>query len=317
MSAATEKSPHEPLIIIFGPTAVGKTEISIQLAERLNGEIISADSRLFYRWMDIGTAKPTQAERTRVPHHLIDVCDPDETWSLAVYQKAAYKAIQDIKTRGKLPFLVGGTGQYIKAVKEGWKVPEVKPDPNLRESLNKWAAEIGPQGLYNRLNQIDPQAARRIDPLNVRRTVRALEVILTSGKRFSELRRRGPMPYRTLSIGLSRPRTELYQRIDFRIEKMLDLGLEREVRGLLDKGYRQDLPALSAIGYKQIGEYLQGKISKDEAIRLMKRLTRKFVRRQANWFKLNDPEIHWFTMGVDTVFSIETMIHEFLKSLPD
>jgi tRNA dimethylallyltransferase len=208
------------LVIIVGPTAVGKTEFSIQLAERLGAEIVSADSRLFYRGMDIGTAKPTPEERARVPHHLIDIAEPDQTISLPMFQQAAQAAILDIIRRGKLPFLVGGTGQYARAVVEGWKGPAVPPNPALRQVLEHWTAEITPLGLHQRLRTVDPAAAQAIDPQNLRRTVRALEVIFTTGSLFSKQRQRGESKYKTLTIGLLRPRAELYQRIDARIEGM-------------------------------------------------------------------------------------------------
>src|SRR5574342_266739 len=217
-----------PLVLVVGPTAVGKTELAIQLAERLNGEIVSADSRLFYRGMDIGTAKPTAEECARVPHHLIDVADPDEIWSLAVYQQQASKIIADIHAHGKLPFLVGGTGQYVRAVTEGWTPPQVKPDKRLRDELERLALskvegmkdEKGADWLHARLRQLDPLAAEKINGRNVRRTIRALEVILTTGRRFSEQRRQSNSPYNLLTIGLKRPRAELYQRVDERIEAM-------------------------------------------------------------------------------------------------
>src|SRR5512134_3198330 len=177
-----------PLILIVGPTAVGKTEIAIQLAERLNGEIVSADSRLFYRGMDIGTAKPSREEQARVPHHLINIADPDEILSLAVFQQKAREAITDIHTRNKIPFLVGGTGQYIRAVTQGWTPPEVEPDERLRNELGKMKEERGIYWLHDKLKNLDPEAAGNIDARNFRRTIRALEVILTTGKKFSDQR---------------------------------------------------------------------------------------------------------------------------------
>ena len=297
-----------PLVVIVGPTAVGKTEISIQLAERLVGEIVSADSRLFYRGMDIGTAKPTPSQRARVPHHLIDVAAPDQVWSLAVFQRAAYQAIAGVHARGRLPFLVGGTGQYIRAVIQGWQVPKVRSSPRLREALENWAAEIGPDGLHHRLAVLDPKAASRIDYRNLRRTVRALEVILRTGHRFSAQRSKGVPPYRSLQIGLTRPRKELYARVDARIDAMLANGFVNEVRELLSQGYSPDLPTLSAIGYRELVAYLKGKISLQEAVKLIKRHTRQFVRRQANWFKENDPNIHWFTVEPHAVTEIEQLI---------
>jgi tRNA dimethylallyltransferase len=299
-----------PLVVILGPTAAGKTEIAIRLAERLGGEIVSADSRQFYRGVDAGTAKPTLAERARVPHHLIDVADPDETWSLVLFQQEAQRAIQEIHASGRLPFLVGGTGQYIRAVTEGWQAPAAQPDPRLRGALETWAAQIRPLGLHERLAQLDPQAGEQIDARNLRRTVRALEVILSTGRRFSAQRQRGETPYRLLTLGLTRPRPELYARIDARIYAMFAAGWVDEVRGLLAQGYADTLPSLSAIGYPQVIDYLQGKSTYAEAVMLIKRLTRQFVRRQANWFKESDPQIHWFTAGEGTAEAMEALIRE-------
>jgi len=253
---------HElPLVVIVGPTAVGKTMLSIQLALRLNGEIVSADSRLFYRGMDIGTAKPSLAERSVVPHHLIDIANPDQIWSLAMFQEAANRAIHATHTTGHLPFLVGGTGQYIRAIVEGWSPPKVKPHPGLRSVLEDWAEEITPQGLHDRLRTLDDASAEQIDARNLRRTVRALEVIFTTGKKFSEQRGQQPPPYNSFTIGLFRPRAELYKRIDLRIQEMIDGGFEEEVQSLLNRGYSTDLPPLSAIGYYEMIEHLSGRLT--------------------------------------------------------
>ncbi|HEY5269614.1 MAG TPA: tRNA (adenosine(37)-N6)-dimethylallyltransferase MiaA [Anaerolineales bacterium] len=302
-----------PLIVIVGPTAVGKTEISIQLAERLGGEIVSADSRLFYRGMDIGTAKPTSEERLRIPHHLIDVADPDETWSLAVFQRLAAGAIADIHARGRLPFLVGGTGQYIHAVTHGWAPPATEPDARLRAVLEGLAKSQGNDWLHQRLALLDPPAAQAIDPRNLRRTVRALEVIFSTGCRFSDQRGQGESPYRLLTIGLIRPRPELYARVDARIEAMFAAGLLDEVRSLLALGYSPDLPTMSAIGYRECAAVLRGEMSLEGAKVCMRRLTRIFVRRQANWFKAEDAEIHWFEAGEAKMDEIEKGIRAFLK----
>jgi tRNA dimethylallyltransferase len=305
-----------PLVAIVGPTAAGKTEIALQLAERFGGEIVSADSRLFYRGMDIGTAKPTLAERARLPHHLIDVADPDEVWSLAVFQQQAHQAIASIHARRRLPFLVGGTGQYFRLVTQGWSVPPVSPNPRLRQALEAWAEQVGKDGLHARLAVLDPQAAASIDPRNLRRTVRALEVILTTGRRFSQQRQRGASPYRLLVLGLNRPRPELYARIDARVDAMLQAGLVDEVQRLLDRGYSPDLPTLSAIGYREMIAYLQGKLSLEEAAALIKRHTHLFVRRQANWFKPDDPEIRWFVAGPQTSWQMQAAIEQIFDIHP-
>ncbi|NOY97681.1 MAG: tRNA (adenosine(37)-N6)-dimethylallyltransferase MiaA [Chloroflexi bacterium] len=306
-------SSKPPLIVLIGPTAVGKTELSLQLAEQLGGEIVSADSRLFYRGMDIGTAKPTPGERARIPHHLIDVADPDQTWSLAVFQIAARAAIAEIHARGNLPFLVGGTGQYVRAVTEGWTPPAQAPDPGLRTVLEALAQAASPSWLHEKLAVLDPAAAEKIDPRNVRRTIRALEVIFGTGRRFSEQRGRGDSPYRLLTIGLRRPRPELYARVDARIEAMFANGLLDEVRGLLEKGYSPNLPSLSAIGYRECTAILQGEMTREEAVTQIKRATRVFVRRQANWFKENDPNIRWFDAGEEGLAAnVEAVIRAWL-----
>jgi tRNA dimethylallyltransferase len=283
-----------PLILIVGATAVGKTELAIKLAETFNGEILSADSRLFYKGMDVGTAKPSKEELSRVPHHLIDIVNPDETLSLAVFQKKATEIIEDIYKRNKLPFLVGGTGQYVRAVTEGWTPPEVTPNDDLRNVLEKMKEERGKEWLYAKLKTLDSEAAEKIDLRNYRRTIRALEVIFTTGRKFSEQRSKGESPYHLISIGLTRPREELYKRVDERIESMFTNGFIDEVKGLLDKGYSPTLPSMSAIGYRECVSVVQGHMSIEQAKVEMRRTTRIFVRRQSNWFKESDESIRWF-----------------------
>lgn len=298
----------DPLIVIIGPTAVGKTSVSIALAHRLNGEIVSADSRLFYRGMDIGTAKPTAQEMAGVRHHLIDIADPDQRWNLAVYQRAAYRIINDIISRDRLPFLVGGTGQYVRAIIEGWHIPPQSPDYKLRDALNAWAEKIGSEELYKRLQLLDPKAAEKIDYRNQRRTIRALEVIFRTGERFSDLRKKQECPFDPIILGIERPREELYARVDSRIEQMLEDGFEEEVRNLLEAGYSPNLSTLSAIGYGEIIKYLRGGITLDEAVTLIKRNTRTFIGRQANWFKPDDPRINWFLASSNLVKVMEEFI---------
>ncbi len=304
---------RKPLIVIIGPTAVGKTKISLQVAERLKGEIVSADSRLFYQGMDIGTAKPTRDEQKLVPHHFIDVASPDQDWSLAVYLPRAIAVIQEIQQRGNLPFLVGGTGQYIQAIVQGWDLPSIKPDPGLREALRQWAEQIGVDGIRARLEELDPEAAAGIDGPNLRRMIRALEVILSSGKRFSTQKKALGSSFQVLQIGLIRPREELYQRIDLRIDQMLEKGLVEEVQALLDAGYSPELSAMSAIGYKQIIKYLSGEISLEEAVKQIRSKSRKYVRQQANWFQENNPDIHWFSAAADPTDKIMNEIQHFLS----
>jgi tRNA dimethylallyltransferase len=308
-------SSQPPLILIVGPTAVGKTELAIQLAERLDGEIVSADSRLFYRGMDIGTAKPTPEEQARVPHQLIDIADPDEILSLAVFQGKAQGAIADIHTRNKIPFLVGGTGQYIRAVTQGWTPPAVEPDERLRSELERMNKEKGVYWLYEKLTELDPAAAEKIDARNYRRTIRALEVILTTGKRFSEQRGQSASPYHLITIGLTRPRTELYERVDQRIDAMFASGFLEEVRSLLASGYSPALPTMSAIGYRECIRVIQGELSEEQAKAEIRRMTRVFVRRQANWFKESDAHIRWFRVEAGIVDEIQSYIRNALQNV--
>lgn len=299
-----------PLILIVGPTAVGKTELAIQLAERLNGEIVSADSRLFYRGMDVGTAKPTPSEMARVPHHLIDIADPDDILSLAVFQQKATEIIADIHGREKLPFLVGGTGQYVRAVTQGWSPPEVQPDQRLRAELERQKEERGIYWLHDKLKGMDPEAAANIDARNYRRTIRALEVIMTTGRKFSEQRGQSESPYHLITIGLMRPRPELYERVDQRIDVMFENGFLNEVRGLIARGYSPSLPTMSAIGYRECIRVIQGELNEEQAKAEIRRATRIFVRRQANWFKESDPAIKWFQVEDGVVDSIEDHIRD-------
>jgi tRNA dimethylallyltransferase len=282
------------LLVIVGPTAVGKTALSIYLAERLSGEIVSADSRLFYRGMDIGTAKPTPEERARIPHHLIDIADPDETVGLAMFLRLAHAAIADIHARGRFPIVVGGTGQYVRALVEGWTPPAVPPDPALRAELEEQARRESPQALHARLMALDPEAAARIDPRNVRRVVRAMEVALRAG---SAGRGKAPPPYAVFQIGLTMDRAALYARADARLEAMVRAGLVEEIRRLLEKGYGWDLPAMSALGYIQFRPYFEGQATLEEVLAQIRRDTRRFIRHQYNWFRLGDPRIRWFDVA--------------------
>ncbi len=301
-----------PLVVLVGPTAAGKTEASLVLAERLGAEIVSADSRLLYRGMDIGTAKPTADEQRRVPHHLIDVADPDEVWSLAQVREAVLLALRDITGRNKLPLMVGGTGQYVRAILEGWDPPPHEGDSRSRSRLEQEALEGGGEALHARLQQVDPQSAARIDARNVRRVMRALEIHALTGTPASAQRRRVPPAYRTLCLGLMLPRPVLYARIDGRIERMVRDGWVEEVRRLLDRGYSPALPAFSAIGYPQIAEVVQGRRTIENATAEIRKRTRVFVRRQANWFKADDPNIRWFENQPGAIDQMEQAIRSWL-----
>ena len=300
------------VVAIVGPTAVGKTALSLELAARFDGEIVSADSRQIYCGMDIGTAKVTGDERVRVKHHLIDVVRPNESLTLAQFRDMATAALNDIWSCGRLPFLVGGTGLYVRALLEGWAVPEVPPNEALRKRLYARAEREGAESLHGELKEIDPAAAETIDARNVRRVVRALEVCIETGRRISDLQTREDPNYATLWLGLTMPRTRLYSRIDERVDRMVDTGLVDEVRGLLEQGYSQDMPAMSGLGYRQIAAYLQGACTLDEAVVLIKRQTRRFVRQQYNWFRLDDSRIHWLDASDDSQPQAEALVTRFL-----
>jgi tRNA dimethylallyltransferase len=312
MQESNLQSLTSNLLILVGPTAVGKTALSLHLADELDGEIVSADSRLFYRGMDVGTAKPTPEERARVPHHLIDIANPDETVGLAEFQEQAYAAIDDILARGKLPLLAGGTGQYVRAVVQGWRVPRVPPDANLRAELEAQAEREGCEALHARLTQLDPVAAERVDPRNVRRVIRALEVCLLTDRPISEQQGREPPPYRILQIGLTMAREALYAHADERIEAMMAAGLENEVCRLVEAGYGWELPAMSGLGYVQFKPYFEGEATLEEVIEEIKRATRRFIRHQYNWFRPTDSAIHWFDAFETPPTEIESTVKTWL-----
>ena len=300
------------VLVIVGPTAVGKTSLAIKLGQSCQGEVISADSRQIYRYMDIGTAKATVAERAALPHHLIDVVDPNEELTLAQYLTLAQAAIADVASRSRLPMLVGGTGLYVRALLEGWTVPEVPPDQELRRRLFGEAEREGHLALHERLASVDSEAAARIDPRNVRRVVRALEVYHLTGTPISVQQRKQPPGYDVLCLGLTMLRETLYLKLDERVDAMLARGLVDEVRWLVDQGYSFDLPSMSALGYRQIGHFLRGEIGLDEAVALIKRHTRRFVRQQYNWFRLSDPQINWFDMNTSELGKIQPRLSAFL-----
>jgi tRNA dimethylallyltransferase len=289
------------LVAIVGPTAIGKSRLAIRLAWALGGEIVSADSRQVYRFMDIGTAKPSPDELALVPHHLINIIDPDDDFGLAQYHELAYRAIGDIQERCRLALLVGGSGQYVWSLVEGWQIPRVAPTRELRRSLEDRAAAGGKVGLYRELAEVDPAAAQEISPHNVRRVIRALEVYRSLGVPFSQLKRKKKPPFTTLIIGLTAAREELYRRVDLRVDDMMAQGLVAEVEGLLSMGYPLSLPAMSGIGYQQIGRSLKGGLSLAAAIQQIKTETHRFARHQYAWFQLKDDRIRWFDIGGEGV----------------
>jgi tRNA dimethylallyltransferase len=287
------------LVAVVGPTGAGKSKLALRLAKALDGEIVSADSRQVYRYMDIGTAKPTPREQALVPHHLVDVVNPDEDFSLAQYQQLAYKAIADINQRQKLALLVGGSGLYVWSVLDGWSIPAVAPDPEFRRHLEAKAVGGGKDELYQELARLDPVAAQRIDPRNVRRTIRALEVHRNAQAPISKLQGKKAPSFQTLIIGLTAERPELYRRIDLRVDEMIKRGLVDEVKQLLDRGYDASLPAMSGIGYKQITMFLNGELTLADAVQQTKFETHRLARHQYSWFRLKDVRIGWFDIQRD------------------
>jgi tRNA dimethylallyltransferase len=306
-------APHPPLIVLLGPTAVGKTALSIELCRRFDGEVVSADSRQIYRGMDIGTAKPSPEEQAAVPHHLLNVRQPDEILSVAEYQTLAYTAIDDIHRRGKVPFLVGGTALYLNAVVRGMKIPDVPPNPSLRAELEEVATREGHEALFARLAALDPATAAQIDGRNVRRVVRALEIILETGMPKSELEGEDPPPYRILQIGLDLPRPLLYARIDARVEQMVANGLIQETQQLLSMGYPPNLPALTSLGYKEIGAYLRGDMTLPAAVERIQIETHRFVRHQYSWFR-RMKAVNWFDVSSPRTEEMATLIADFLDA---
>lgn len=302
------------IIAIVGPTAVGKSQLALSLAQAFDGEVVNADSRQVYRYMDIGTAKPSLEERRSIPHHLIDIVEPNETFSLALYQPLAHKAIEDILRRDKLPLLVGGSGLYVWSLIEGWRIPKVPPNPHFRRQMEQKAAKEGVGSLHRQLQQIDPEAAKKIDPRNVRRVIRALEVYEATHTPFSQLQGKEPPPFDTLILGLTTQRDELYRRINGRVDIMIKQGLVEEVSSLVEKGYGLDLPAMSSVGYRQIGQFLQGEMDLSAAVQQINFETHRFARHQYAWFRLKDPRIRWFDIQDDMEKKVMCLLGEETKT---
>jgi len=308
-----------PLIAVVGATASGKSARALRLAQRFDGEIVSADSRAVYRGMDIGTAKPTPEERRLVRHWLVDVVDPDGEFSLGAYLDSAQQALADIWSRGKAAFLVGGTGQYVWGLLEGWQVPRVPPDQELRRLLEERAQREGGEALYAELQSIDPEAAARIDPRNVRRVMRALEIEHASvnagasgGTPAARWRKLQPT-FTPLILAIEWPRAELYRRIDERADGMIEAGLVEEVRALLDKGYDAKLPSMSGSGYREIAAHLRGEMSPAEAVAKMKTETHRVARMQRTWFRRDDPRIHWLDAHGDIDAEASRLVADYIN----
>lgn len=289
---------RERLLVILGPTATGKTELSISLAELFKGEILVADSMQIYRGMDIGTATPTESERRGIPHHLLNSLPPDREYSVADFQREARILIENIIEREKRPFLVGGTGLYIRGTLEDFVFPPLKKDKLFRISCQEMIEERGSHSIHKRLQEIDPKTAEKIHPHDQRRIIRSLEIYHQTKKTpsyYRTLARESPPLYETLKIGLTAKREVLYQRIDRRVEEMIERGLLEEVKRLFHQGYSRELISMNSLGYRELGAYLAGEMTLDEAIVVMKRNTRHFAKRQWTWFK-KEKDIHWFSI---------------------
>jgi tRNA dimethylallyltransferase len=288
------------LIVILGPTASGKTSLATKLAKRFQGEIVSADSRQIYKEMNIGTDK---IQNPDIPHYLIDIVRPDQEFTLAQYKRKAVKAIKDIQQRGKIPFLVGGTGLYIQAVVDNLKVPEVKPNPQIRQKLEQKNNEE----LFEELKQVDPKATEFIDPHNKRRIIRALEVYQITGKPFSKQRQKGKPFFDFLEIGIDLNKEILKEKIDKRVEEMIEQGLIKEVRKLLEK-YNPSIPAMSGIGYAEAVKYIREETTLEETKEEIKKNTWRYSRRQISWFR-QDKRIHWLNNYTEA----KKIVKRFLK----
>lgn len=306
----------DKLLVIIGPTAVGKTAISIELAKKLSGEVISGDSMQVYKDLDIGTAKIKPEEAAGIPHHLIDIRQPDEAFSVADFQQLARCKIKEINSRGKLPILVGGTGLYVQAVLDEYEFGPTMENQEFRRNMHKIAAEKGPDYLHQQLQKIDPLSAKKLHPNDLRRVIRAMEYYHTTGKRISSnnegYKREQSKRYESAIIGLTMERQLLYQRIESRVDKMMEEGFLEEVKGLLSRGYGADLPSMQGLGYKQLVGYLTGETDLATAISLIKRDTRHFAKRQLTWFR-RDPRIEWFQ--VDQYDNQQAIVQEILSYL--
>ncbi|GAB6100749.1 tRNA (adenosine(37)-N6)-dimethylallyltransferase MiaA [Halanaerocella petrolearia] len=290
---------HESMLAIVGPTAVGKTKLSLTLGQDLDGEIISADSMQIYKGMDIGTAKASAKEQELVPHHMIDIVEPDEEFSVADFQARADDLIPKIASQEKLPMLVGGTGLYVKSLIEGFLFPDMETDWDFRERLEAEAEEHGTEYVHDKLKEIDPTLADKLHPNDLRRVIRGLEVYKQTGKtitHFKEEAKKRPPRYNAVKIGLRREREELYDRINRRVDQMMEEGLVDEVKELYNQGYDREFTSMQGLGYKELIGCFAGEYDLEEAVRLIKRNTRHFAKRQFTWFKRDD-SIHWFDVG--------------------
>jgi len=285
-----EQNNKRPLIAILGPTASGKTSLSIEIAKKVDGEVISADSRQVYKYMDIGTAKVTRPEMQGVPHHMLDVIDPTEEFTLSDFKRQALKAISEVHTRKKVPILCGGTGLYFSAIIQNYQIPRIPPQFDVRQKLAHYYEEHGAEELHKLLQEKDPEAAKRIHPNNVRYVIRALEIVMTGSQKKSDLK--GEPLFEVFKIGIDWPRDVLYERINNRVHEQLNSGLLNEVKTLLMKGYHEKLPSMSSLGYPELIEYIKGDVSLEQATENIQKNTRNYCKRQFTWFR-REQDVVW------------------------
>jgi len=306
--------PQAAIVIIAGPTGVGKSVLALGLAERFGMEIISADSRQVYRELDIGTAKPGRVERARVPHHLVDYVEPDESYSVARFRDDAEVVLADLAARRVGALVVGGTGHYVQALSDRIEPPRVPPQPELRAALERLAAERGANALHAQLEQLDPASAQAIPPSNVRRAIRAIEVARATGQPFSRIGRRRGKRRMALRVALTLSREELYRRVDARVDRMLAAGWLDEVRGLLRRGYDPDLPALAATGYRELIAHLRGELSLEDAVQRIKWASHAYIRRQYVWLR-RQPSYRWLEAGPSAYTRVEPLVRRYLETI--
>lgn len=280
------KKAKNPLIVILGPTASGKTALSLKIAHEFNGEIISTDSRQIYKGMEISTDAILPSQREKIPHHMLGITTPDKTLTLAEFKEIALKKISGIHKKGHIPILVGGTGLYISSIIEGYKVPKVPPDTKLRSKLEKEAREKGKDYVYKKLKKLDPKTATTIHPNNLRYVIRAIEINLSTGK--NKIDKKSTSPFDVFIIGIYLPREILYKRVEERVNQQIERGLIQEVKKLLKKGYDENLPAMSSLGVKEIIPYIKGKMSLEDCVKILKQNTRHYAKRQMTWFRRYD-----------------------------
>jgi tRNA dimethylallyltransferase len=311
VSLAQSRRQVPPIVVLTGPTGSGKTALAVDLVERFGGEIVSADSRQVYRYLDVGTAKPDPDELRRARHHLIDYVDPAEPYSVTRYREDADAVLDDLAARGQIAWVVGGSWHYIQALVDRIEPPQVAPRPELRAELEREAAERGSEAVHARLAALDPASAAMIDHRNVRRVIRALEVTLSLGRPFSEAGRQRGEPLPALKLALSMPREEIYCRVDARVDAMVAAGWVEEVRSLIARGYVESMPSLSSHGYREMMAVARGTMSLDEAAQKTKWMVHAYIRRQTSWLK-SQPDYHWLTAGPNAASEAIRLVSGFL-----